>query len=140
MKHGFVKVAAASPAIRLADCNYNARVLADTARTAFEQDGVRVMAFPELCLTGATCGDLFLQRILLDGAMYALEDLLIHVKNTEVLFTVGLPMTFGGKVYENFDPNLLFEKLGSEIDVKKVQYILFIYHLAYKYCSDTYRM
>ncbi len=47
---------------------------------------------------------------------------------------------FGGKVYEEFDPKLLFEKLGPEIDVKKVQYILFIYHLAYKYCSDTYMM
>ena len=47
---------------------------------------------------------------------------------------------FGGKVYEDFDPNMLFEKLGPEIDVKKVQYILFIYHLAYKYCSDTYLM
>ncbi len=47
---------------------------------------------------------------------------------------------FGGKVYEKFDPKLLFEKLGTEIDVKKVQYILFIYHLAYKYCSDTYMM
>ncbi len=47
---------------------------------------------------------------------------------------------FGGKVYEKFDPNLLFEKLGAEINVKKVQYILFIYHLAYKYCSDTYLM
>ena len=47
---------------------------------------------------------------------------------------------FGGKVYEDFDPNLLFEKLGPEINVKKVQYILFIYHLAYKYTSDTYLM
>lgn len=47
---------------------------------------------------------------------------------------------FGGKVYEDFDPSLLFEKLGPEIDVKKVQYILFIYHLAYKYTSDTYLM
>ncbi len=47
---------------------------------------------------------------------------------------------FGGKVYEKFDPKLLFEKLGTEINVKKVQYILFIYHLAYKYCSDTYLM
>ena len=45
---------------------------------------------------------------------------------------------FGGKAYANFDPSILFEKLGPEIDVKKVQYILFIYHLAYKYTSDTY--
>jgi len=47
---------------------------------------------------------------------------------------------FGGKAYANFDPSILFEKLGPEIDVKKVQYILFIYHLAYKYTSDTYLM
>lgn len=47
---------------------------------------------------------------------------------------------FGGKAYANFDPSILFEKLGPEIDVKKVQYILFIYHLAYKYTSDTHLM
>ena len=56
MKHGFVKVAAASPEIRLADPAYNAQVLADTAREAHEANGVRIIAFPELCLTGATCG------------------------------------------------------------------------------------
>ena len=47
---------------------------------------------------------------------------------------------FGGKAYANYNPSILFEKLGPEIDVKKVQYILFIYHLAYKYTSDTYLM
>ena len=99
MKHGFVKVAAACPEIRLADCNYNAQTLADTARLAFEQDGVRVIAFPELCLTGATCGDLFFHRSLIDGAKNALALYLELTADLDIVSIVGLPVSMNGKLY-----------------------------------------
>ena len=99
MKHGFVKVAAASCEIRLADCNYNAQALADTARTAFEQDGVRIIVFPQLCLTGATCGDLFFQRTLIDGAKNALATYLELTADLDAVSIVGLPVSMNGKLY-----------------------------------------
>ena len=60
MRDGFIKVAAATPKIQVADPAHNAQAVITLLREAEEQ-GVRVMAFPELCLTGYTCGDLFLQ-------------------------------------------------------------------------------
>ncbi len=99
MKHGFVKVAAASPAIGLADCNHNVQVLADVARHAFLQDGVRVLVFPELCLTGATCGDLFFQSALVHGARDALATYLELTSDLDMVSIVGLPMTMNGKLY-----------------------------------------
>ena len=67
MRDGFVKVAAGTPAIRVADCRYNAEQIFTLMREAAKQ-GVKVLALPELCLTGYTCGDLFLQPTLLRGA------------------------------------------------------------------------
>ena len=72
MKDGFLKAAAFSPALRVADCTYNAQqVLAQLQAAA--QRGVKLAVFPEFCLTGYTCGDLFLQRTLQQGALDALE-------------------------------------------------------------------
>ena len=67
MRDGFIKVAAGTPQIRVADCRYNAEQIFTLMREADKQ-GVRVLALPELCLTGYTCGDLFLQDTLLRGA------------------------------------------------------------------------
>ncbi len=64
MRDGFVKVAAGTPKIRVADCRYNAEQIFTLMREAAAQ-GVRVLCLPELCLTGYTCGDLFLQDTLL---------------------------------------------------------------------------
>ena len=75
MRDGFVKVAAGTPAIRVADCRYNAESCFTLMREAYRQ-GVRVLCLPELCLTGYTCGDLFLQDTLLDGAEEALSTVL----------------------------------------------------------------
>ncbi len=67
MKDGFLAVRAASPALRVADCEYNtAQILA--AMEDAGRAGVRLLCLPELCLTGYTCGDLFLQAALLRGA------------------------------------------------------------------------
>ena len=67
MKDGFVKVAAAAPVIRVADAEYNADRVIDCLRAADEK-GVKLLAFPELTLTGASCYDLYTHRVLLDGA------------------------------------------------------------------------
>ena len=75
MKYGFVRVAAASPRLRVADVPYNASQIVKTVKE-LAQDGVQVAVFPELCLTGSTCGDLFLQQPLLQGAVEGLKTVL----------------------------------------------------------------
>ena len=72
MRDGFVKVAAGTPEIRVADCIYNAQQIIALMKQA-EEGHVKVLTLPELCVTGYTCGDLFLQDTLLDGALDALR-------------------------------------------------------------------
>ncbi len=98
MKHGFVKVAAGTPVIRVADCAHNAGQIIALMKQA-EGLGVKVLTFPELCLTGSTCGDLFWQDTLLDGAERALAAILDATKKLEVITAIGLPLRAAGKVY-----------------------------------------
>ena len=70
MKNGFIKTAACSPALRVADCNYNAEKIIEAMQAHAD---VQLLVFPEFSLTGYTCGDLFLQHTLLQGAEAALE-------------------------------------------------------------------
>ena len=91
MKDGFVKVAAGTPRIRVADCHYNAEQIFTLMREADKQ-GVRVLCLPELCLTGATCGDLFLHDTLLDGARDALATVLEATRSLDMLAVLGLPV------------------------------------------------
>ena len=71
MRNGFVKVAAGTPEIRVADCAYNADQIAALMKQSAEQ-GAEVLVLPELCITGCTCGDLFTQPTLVEGAQKAL--------------------------------------------------------------------
>ena len=100
MRDGFIKVAAATPEIRVADCAYNAKQCVDLAGQAVEA-GVKVLVFPELCLTGATCGDLFFHDVLLDGAEAALAYVLEETAQADLLMAIGLPIRSrkDGKVY-----------------------------------------
>jgi NAD+ synthase (glutamine-hydrolysing) len=98
MKDGFVKVAAATPKIRVADCRENAEQVFTLIREADKQ-GVKVLCFPELCLTGYTCGDLFLQPTLLKGAEDALATVLSATRHLEIIAAVGLPVRYGHKLY-----------------------------------------
>ncbi len=91
MRDGFVKVAAGTPKIRVADCDYNAGQIIALMREAAAQ-GVKVLALPELCVTGYTCGDLFLQPALLDGAERALERILAETAELDMLTALGLPV------------------------------------------------
>ena len=98
MKDGFLKVAAATPRIRVADCSYNAsRVEAMAAEAA--ENGAALLVFPELCLTGYTCGDLFLQETLLRGAEQALARILDASARHAIVLVVGLPFRLGGALY-----------------------------------------
>ena len=74
MKDGFLKTAAATPLIRVADCGFNAQQIMKIMDRAAQQ-GVRLLVLPELCITGYTCSDLFLQESLLDSAWQALLQL-----------------------------------------------------------------
>ena len=91
MRDGFIKVAAGTPKIKVADCAYNAEQIISLIQTAAAQ-GVKVLALPELCITGYTCGDLFLQDTLLQGAEDALGHILEQTKDLDMLTAVGLPV------------------------------------------------
>ena len=98
MKDGFLKAAALSPALRVADCAYNVRQITEALRKAAAR-GVKLAVFPEFCLTGYTCGDLFLQRTLQTGALDALSALLAETQELDVVALVGLPLLVHGKLY-----------------------------------------
>ena len=91
MKDGFVKVAAGTPKLRVADCRFNAEQIFSLMREADKQ-GVRVLALPELCVTGSTCGDLFLHDTLLEGAVQALATILEATKHLDMVTALGLPV------------------------------------------------
>ena len=97
MKDGFVKVAAASPVIRVADCDYNAARVIESIESAY-QAGVKVLVFPELTLTGVTCGDMIAHRVVLDGAAKALERVVAATEGMDMLSFVGLPFAFGARL------------------------------------------
>ncbi len=97
MKDGFVKVAAAAPVIRVADCEYNAARVIETIEKA-DALGVKVLVFPELTLTGVTCGDLLRHKVVLDGALRALERVIRASEGRDMLLFVGLPFAFGAKL------------------------------------------
>ena len=98
MKDGFIKVAAGTPKIRVADCRYNAEQIFTLMRQA-DAEGVRVHTLPELCITGYTCGDLFLQDTLLQGAEEALTTILRATRNLDLLAAVGIPVRCNNKLY-----------------------------------------
>ena len=98
MRDGFIKVAAATPDIRVADVAYNTEKICDLIDVTAEE-GAKVVAFPELCVTGYTCGDLFTQDILLKDARAALLKIAEHTREKDALFFVGVPLFIDGELY-----------------------------------------
>ena len=98
MRQGFVKVAAATPKILVADCVENARLIVEKIRE-MEQGGAKVMVLPELCLTGYTCSDLFWQERLLEEAREQLAWIAKQTKEVDALIFLGLPWEEQGKLY-----------------------------------------
>ena len=97
-RFGFLKVAAAIPQVRVADCAHNARRIAALADEA-AQRGVEIVAFPELALTGYTCGDLLLQTTLLDAAARALDELVRATRKLPLVLIAGVPLRHGSALY-----------------------------------------
>ena len=98
MLDGFIRVAAASPKVRVADVDFNVSETVKLAKKASSND-TSVVVFPELGLTGYTCGDLFNQNALLDKAIDGLYDLAEQTKDLNTVLIVGLPVQVGGKLY-----------------------------------------
>ncbi len=98
MHDGFVKVAVATPAIRLADTAYNAAQIAQLMQQAADA-GAKIAVFPELCITGYSCGDLFGHKTLLQGALDALISLREASRSLDMLTLVGVPVACRGNLY-----------------------------------------
>ena len=98
MKYGFVKTAALSPALRVADCEYNTQQIIAALDQA-HADGVQLACLPELCITGCTCGDLVFQYSLLQGAGDGLMQIIDASSRWNLAALVGLPMNICGKLY-----------------------------------------
>ena len=95
MKYGFIKVAAAVPLVKVADCEFNVQQTECLIKRAADQ-GVQLVVFPELGITGYSCGDLFGQQLLLEQAEMGLMHLLDSTRQSDILSVVGLPVSFGG--------------------------------------------
>ena len=98
MKHGFVKVAAATPDIRVADVEYNTEQICRLIDETAEEEA-KVVVFPELCITGYTCGDLFTQDLLLENAKKGLQKIATHTGNKDGIFFIGMPLAVDGELY-----------------------------------------
>ena len=98
MKDGFIRVAAASPRVRVADCAFNAKKIIE-AMTSANSLKVKLLATPELSVTGATCGDLFGQLSLLKGAEAALGEILKASVGSDMIVAVGMPVRVRTKLY-----------------------------------------
>lgn len=91
MKYGYVKVAAAIPAVKVADCVFNAGQTEKQILEA-EEKGVQIIVFPELNLTAYSCGDLFGQRLLLEQAEMALMQVMNNTRQLDIISIVGMPV------------------------------------------------
>lgn len=95
MNYGYVKVAAAIPSVKVADCMYNAAEIEKLIVEANDK-GVEIITFPELALTAYTCGDLFAQQLLLDEAEQGLLQIMQNTRQMDIISIIGLPVSVHG--------------------------------------------
>ena len=98
MKNGFVKVAACSLEVVVADTYFNAKKIVEDINIAFQKQ-VKVLVFPELSISGYTCGDLFYQEVLLNSSLKALEKIERATKDKDMIVFVGLPLRVHDKIF-----------------------------------------
>lgn len=98
MKNGFVKVAAATPDIRVADVEFNTQNIINAMEEA-QKNGAKILVFPELCVTGYTCSDLFDHSVLLKASRKALLEIAENTSDKDMLVFVGAPLEVNGKLY-----------------------------------------
>ena len=109
MKDGFIRVGAATPNVKVADVDFNCDCIIDAVKEAGAK-GCSLLVFPELCITGYTCADLFLQDALITKAYEGLERIVEETAEINVAFCVGLPLKVGDKLY-----NVAASVFGGEI-------------------------
>lgn len=95
MKYNFVKAASATPDIKVGNCRHNASRITELIRKA-ECDEVEIVCFPELCVTGYTCQDLFESSLLLEEACKSISDIIEDTKTLNVISIIGAPITVNG--------------------------------------------
>lgn len=98
MKNGFVKVAAATPDTRVADVEFNTQNIINAMEEA-QKNGAKILVFPELCVTGYTCSDLFDHSVLLKASRKALLEIAENTNDKDMLVFVGAPLEVNGKLY-----------------------------------------
>lgn len=98
MNYGFIRVAAATPNIKVANCFYNAKSIIENIKKAYENN-TNLIVFPELCVTGYTCSDLFLQSSLLEDSEKALINILQETKELNIICIVGMPIEYKSKLF-----------------------------------------
>jgi NAD+ synthase (glutamine-hydrolysing) len=98
MNDGFLRVACATPDIKVCDVDYNTNNILSMIKNA-EEEGIKLVTFPELCITGYTCGDLFLQRTLQKAASDALIEIAKKTACMDIIIVVGLPFAHGNALY-----------------------------------------
>lgn len=98
MDYGFIKVAAATPKIKVADVDYNTELICNQIDEA-AKNGTKVLVFPELCLTGYTCSDLFWQSLMLEKVKEKTIEIARYSKDYDMLIMVGIPYEHNGKLY-----------------------------------------
>ena len=92
MKYGFVKVASAIPSVKVADCKFNAQQI-DAQIAIADGKGVQIIVFPELCITGYSCADLFGQSLMLEEAEIALMQIMNNTRQMDIISIVGMPVS-----------------------------------------------
>lgn len=116
MEYGFVKVASAVPTVKVADCRHNAGQMAEMIAEAANQN-VEIIIFPELSITGYTCGDLFAQSVLLEEAEKSLEWLVAETQSLPVISIVGIPHPHNGSLIVKFEK---YDKTRRQVSVYPV--------------------
>ena len=97
--YGFLRVGAASPKLKVADCDYNTAEIKQVIERA-QQENVQILCFPELCITAYSCGDLFFQKALQEKALESLHELVRFMKvQTSLIILVGLPLRIKNSLY-----------------------------------------
>lgn len=98
MKYGFVRVGAAVPELKVANCEYNCSRIVELIEKA-DKEHVKFLVFPELCITAYSCGDLFHQDILLKEALKQLEKILENTKSTDLIAIIGMPVSLNNQLF-----------------------------------------
>ena len=98
MYFGFIKTACATPQLKVADCSFNSLKIIEEAKLA-SKNGAQIIVFPELSITGYTCGDLFFQKSLLNAAENQLKNIVNQTRNLDALIFVGLPVALSQGIF-----------------------------------------